>query len=74
MNVETPVRPQLIGFEISCREALIEDVSHIVRCAPFIARYPARLFSPGLASELAEAVDILNCKVAELREAEDAGR
>lgn len=68
------MNPQLIGFEISCREALIEDVSHIVRCAPFIARYPARMFSSGLSSELANAVDILNCKVAELKEAEDAGR
>jgi len=68
------VRPQLIGFEISCREALIEDVSHIVRVAPFIARYPARMFSSGLASELANAVDLLSCKVAELEEAEGADR
>ncbi len=29
---------------------------------------------PGDMQSLAEAVDILNCKVAELREAEDAGR
>jgi hypothetical protein len=63
-----------IALDISVREQIVEDVSHIVRCAPFIARCHSRYFSPGLASELANAVDILNCKVADLKEAEGADR
>jgi hypothetical protein len=61
-------------LEQSAQAQIIEDVSEIVRCAPFIARCPVRLFTPGLASELANAVDILACKVADLREAEGANR
>lgn len=61
-------------WEQSTQAQIIEDVSQIVRCAPFIARCPVRCFTPGLASELAEAVDILACKVADLREAEGADR
>ena len=61
-------------LEQSATAQIVEDVSQIVRCAPFIARCPNRMFTVGLASELAEAVDILACKVADLREAEDAGR
>lgn len=61
-------------LEQSAAAQIVEDVSHIVRCAPFVACCPARLFTPGLASELAEAVDILACKVADLREAEGASR
>lgn len=61
-------------FDASVQGQLIEDVSNIVRCAPFIARLPNRHFTVGLASELANAVDLLNCKVADLREAEGAGR
>jgi len=58
----------------SVQGQLTEDVSNIVRCAPWIARCPVSAFTPGLSSELAEAVDLLACKVADLREAEDAGR
>jgi hypothetical protein len=61
-------------FEQSARAQIVEDVAHVVRVAPFVARCPARMFTPGLASELAEAVDILACKVADLREAEGADR
>ena len=61
-------------LEQSAQAQIIEDVSAVVRVAPFLARYPARLFTVGLASELAEAVDILACKVADLKEAEDASR
>jgi hypothetical protein len=61
-------------LEQSAQGQLIEDVSHVVRVAPFIARLPLRLFTPALASELAEAVDLLACKVADLKEAEDVGR
>jgi hypothetical protein len=63
-----------IMLEQSARSQIIEDVSEVVRVAPFIARYPARMFDAGLASELADAVDILACKVADLREAEGASR
>lgn len=72
---ECPSRnPHLLALEISARDAVVEDVSHIVRIAPFLARYPVRLFTPGLVAELAEAVDILSCKVADLKEVEGAGR
>lgn len=71
MNAPAPTRALL---EESVRSQIIEDVSHIVRCAPFIDRYPTRLFTPGLASELEEAVGTLARKVASLKEAEGADR
>jgi hypothetical protein len=61
-------------LEQSACAQIVEDVSQIVRAAPFVARTPLRFFTPGLASELAEAVDILACKVADLKEAEGANR
>lgn len=61
-------------WEQSAQAQIVEDVSQIVRCAPFIMRCPLRCFTPGLASELAAAVDILACKVADLKEAEGADR
>jgi hypothetical protein len=61
-------------LEQSAHAQIIEDVAQIVRVAPFVARCPSRMFTPGLASELAEAVDILACKVADLKEAEGADR
>jgi hypothetical protein len=61
-------------WEQSAQAQIVEDVSQIVRVAPFVARCPNRCFTVGLASELAEAVDILACKVADLREAEGASR
>lgn len=63
-----------VMLEQSAKAQIIEDVSDVVRCAPFIARCPNRLFDPGLASELADAVDLLACKVADLKEAEGANR
>lgn len=71
MNAEHATR---IMLDQSAQSQIVEDVSHIVRCAPFIARCPNRHFGPGLASELAEAVDLLACKVADLKEAEGADR
>lgn len=61
-------------LEQSAHAQVVEDVSEIVRIAPFLARYPTRMFTVGLSSELAEAVDILSCKVADLKEAEGVGR
>lgn len=71
MNAEHATR---VMFEQAAVAQIVEDVSQIVRVAPFVARCPSRCFTPGLASELAEAVDILACKVADLKEAEDASR
>lgn len=71
MNVEHSAR---VMFEQSAIAAIIEDVSAVVERAPYICRCPARLFGAGLASELADAVDRLAVKVAELREFEDASR
>jgi hypothetical protein len=71
MNAASPV---LVALEVSVKEAIVEDVSRIIQCAPFIARYPNRLFDPGLISELAEAVDILTAKVGALQEAEGEDR
>lgn len=59
----------LIAFEASVREQLVDDVTQIIQRVPFIERYPARLFDPGLISELAEASDRLAAKVAQLQEA-----
>lgn len=61
-------------WEQSAQAQIVEDVSQIVRCAPFIARCPNRCFTTGLASELAAAVDLLACKVADLKGAEGASR
>jgi hypothetical protein len=66
--------PTRTMFDASVQGQLVEDISQIVRCAPFIARMANRHFTPGLASELADAVDLLNCKVADLKEAEGASR
>jgi hypothetical protein len=71
VNAENMTR---IMLEQSARSQIIEDISDIVRCAPFVARCPTRMFTPGLVSELAAAVDILACKVADLEEAEGADR
>lgn len=68
------VSPTRTMFDASVRGQLVEDVSHIVRCAPFIARLGNHHFTSGLATELADAVDLLNCKVADLKEAEGASR
>jgi hypothetical protein len=76
MNKQTTVdfSPTQTMFEASVQGQLVEDVSNIVRCAPFIARMANRHFTVGLAGELANAVDLLACKVADLKEAEGAGR
>jgi hypothetical protein len=59
-------------WEQSAQAQLVEDVSHDRPLAPFIMRCSVRMFSTGLASELADAVDLLACKVADLKEAEGA--
>lgn len=70
------VSPHAVAFESSVREAMLEDVSHIVRAAPWIERCPARMWAkePGLFSELAEAVDKLAAKVGAVKEALGADR
>lgn len=58
-------------LEVSVRDQVVDDCTHVIQRTPFICRYPRRLFDPGLVSELADAVDRLNVKLAELQ---DAGR
>ena len=53
---------------------LIDDVTQIVQRVPFIEVAPARLFTPGLVAELADAVDRLAVKVGKLQEALGADR
>lgn len=58
----------------SVREALIDDATHIIQRVPYIERYPAQIWEPGLISELAEASDRLAAKVTQLQEAQGADR
>jgi hypothetical protein len=55
---------------LSCTESLIDDVTQVIQRTPFICRYPSKLWTVGLASEFADAVDRLNLKVAELQGAD----
>jgi hypothetical protein len=71
---ETPRTPFRVCLETSLEEAIVDDVSEVIARTRYIMRYPARLFGKGIASELADAVDRLAVKVAELKELEDAGR
>lgn len=73
MNVELGHASRVL-WEQSAKAQVVEDVSAVVRVAPFLARCANRHFTPGLASELADAVDLLACKVADLKEAEGANR
>jgi hypothetical protein len=57
-------------LELSCTESLIDDVTQVIQRTPFICRYPSKLWTAGLASEFADAVDRLNLKVAELQGAD----
>lgn len=50
-------------------EMLADDVAQIVQRLPYLEVAPARLFTPGLLSELADASDRLAAKVAKLSEA-----
>lgn len=62
------------GLETERREAVIDDVTQIVQRVPFLEVAPARLFDPGLISELADASDRLAVKVAKLQEGQGASR
>lgn len=73
MNAD-PGHVTRVLLEQSTSAQIVDDIANIVRCAPFVARCPNRMFTAGLASELAEAVNILACKVADLKEAEGADR
>lgn len=55
-------------------DALTDDATSIIQRVPFIERYPARLWSLGLVSELAEASDRLAVAVSKLQEAQGADR
>jgi hypothetical protein len=62
------------ALRISTEAGLVEDVTEVCQRAKYICRVHPRYFGRGIASELADAVDRLAVKVAELRELEDAGR
>lgn len=57
-------------LELSINESLIDDVTQVIQRTPFICRYPKRLWSIGLVSEFADAIDRLNVKLAELQDAD----
>ena len=50
---------------------LADDVAQIVQRLPYLEVAPARLFSPGLLSELRDASDRIALKVAKLTEASE---
>lgn len=74
MNAPTVVSMHAKLLEASVKEAVVDDATQIIQRVPFIERYPARLWEPGLVSELAEASDRLAAKVAALQEAQGADR
>ncbi len=54
--------------KFDAEQMLADDVAQIVQRLPYLEVAPARLFSPGLLSELADASDRLALKVAKLTE------
>jgi hypothetical protein len=62
--------PTLQMLELSLNESLIDDVTQVIQRTPFICRYPKRLWTIGLVSEFADALDRLNVKLAELQGAD----
>lgn len=63
-----------LALEASVLESLVDDVTQICQRVPFVERYPSRLWSVGLVSELAEASDRLAVAVSKLQEATGADR
>lgn len=62
--------PALKMLELSVTEGLIDDVTQVIQRTPFICRYPRRLWTVGLVSEFADALDRLSVKLAELQDAD----
>ena len=54
-------------------EMLADDVAQIIQRLPYLEVAPARLFGPGLLSELVDASDRLAAKVAKLTEGSEHG-
>jgi hypothetical protein len=54
-------------YEASVVEALIDDATQVIQRTPYLCRYRNDLWTEGLISEFADAVDLLNLKVAELQ-------
>jgi hypothetical protein len=63
------ISPHQTALEASLVEQLTDDVTHIVQRVGLIDCAPRRLWSEGLISELAYAVEHLSAKVAKLQEA-----
>lgn len=57
-------------LEVSATESLIDDATQVIQRTPFLCRYPKRLWTVGLVSEFADALDRLNVKLAELQDAD----
>lgn len=70
----TAVSQHAEALAASVLEALVDDVTQICQRAPFIERYPNKLWTVGLVSELADASDRIAAKVAQLQEAQGADR
>lgn len=66
--------PHETALAASLREQLVDDVTHIVQRVPYIERARPAMWEAGLVSELADAVDRLAVKVAQLQEAQGADR
>lgn len=62
--------PTLQMLEHSVLESLIDDATQVIQRTPYICRYPKRLWTVGLVSEFADALDRLNVKLAELQGAD----
>lgn len=68
------VSPHETLLAASFRSQLVDDVTQIIQRVPYVECAPVRLWEEGLVSELADAVDRLAVKVAQLQEAQGATR
>jgi len=56
------------------RDQLVDDVTQICQRVQYVEVAPARMWTPGLISEIADAADRLSTKAAKLQEAQGADR
>lgn len=59
--------PHETCLRASLRSQLIDDVTQITQRVPFVECAPAKMWEPGLVSELEEAVSKLSKKLADLK-------
>lgn len=70
----TVTSPHETCLAASFRCQLVDDVTQVCQRVQYIECAPARLWEPGLISELADAAERLTAKVAKLQEAQGADR